>query len=224
MTQIQKALFEKREESYAAFQAKLIPNIDPETILGVRVPVLRALAKKLAGTKEANAFLRALPHAYLEENLLHGLILEREKDFDTCVFAIEAFLPHIDNWATCDIPSPKVFCAHKEALYPILQKWIASAHVYTCRFGLGMLMRHFLDGDFAPEVLELAASAAPGEYYVNMMVAWFFATALSKQWDAAIGYLEARRLDPDIHGKTIRKACESYRITPKQKAYLKGLK
>lgn len=203
---------------------KLVPNLDPETIIGIRVPALRAYAKELAGTPEAERFLDMLPHRYFEENMLHGLLLERKKEFGGCVAAFEDFLPYIDNWAVCDIPSPKVFGKHKEELYPILQKWIASAHTYTCRFGLEVLMRHFLDESFTPEVLALAASAKPGEYYVNMMVAWFFATALSKQWDEAVPYLERRALDPDIHLKTIRKACESYRITPEKKAYLKGLK
>ena len=217
-------LFALRDESYAAFQAKLTPNIPPEKFIGVRVPVLRALAKEYARDDEASQFLLALPHDWYDENMLHSLLLSAMKDYDAAVAAVDAFLPYVDNWAVCDILSPRAFRRHPAALIGDIQRWIASPHTYTCRFGMEMLMSHYLDDDFRPAYLEYPAAVRSTEYYVNMMTAWFFATALAKQWDATLPYLEQQRLDVWTHNKTIQKARESYRITPEQKDYLNSLK
>ena len=224
MTDIQKRLFALRDEGYAAFQQKLIPTADADTIIGVRTPALRQLAKALRGTPEAEDFLSALPHRYFDENQLHAFLISLERDFDRALCAVDAFLPHVDNWATCDQLSPKVFRKNRAALRTAIRGWLASEHPYTVRFGMGMLMEHFLDDDFSPDVLEAAAEVRREEYYVRMMQAWFFATALAKQYDAALPYLEQHLLDKWVHGKTIQKAVESYRITPEQKAYLKSLR
>ena len=217
-------LYSLKDEKYAAFQSKLVPTIPAEKFIGVRVPVLRQLAKKLSGTKEAEAFMSDLPHSYYDENMLHGLLIGEMKEFDHAITETEKFLPHIDNWAVCDTMSPKIFKDHKIELLSKIRKWSASPLPYTSRFGMEMLMTHFLDDDFKPEYLEIPASVKSKEYYVNMMIAWFFATALAKQWDAAIPYIENRRLNIWVHSKTIQKSCESRRITDEQKAYLKTLK
>lgn len=217
-------LFSLGEEDYARFQSRLTPTLPRERFIGVRVPALRKLAKSLAGSEAGESFLRTLPHFYYEENMLHALLLGEMRDFSRCLAAVEAFLPFIDNWAVCDGLSPKVFARHKEALLPKIEAWTVSSHVYTCRFGVGTLMRHFLDEDFRPELLALPASVRSDEYYVNMMLAWFFATALAKQWDAAFPYLMENRLSAWVHNKTIQKCCESYRITDTQKALLRTLK
>lgn len=217
-------LFALGDERYAGFQSVLIPNIPKETVIGVRMPMMRKLAKEIAGAEEMRAFLAELPHAYYDENILHSVLLSQMKDYDTCMEAVEAFLPHIDNWAVCDCLSPKAFAGHKPELLENIREWAKSEHVYTCRFGLEMLMTHFLDDDFKPEYLELPADVKLEDYYAKMMVAWFFATALAKQWDAAVVYLQQNRLEPWTHNKTIQKARESYRITAGQKEYLKTLK
>lgn len=217
-------LFELQDKKYAEFQAKLIPTIDKECIIGVRVPEIRKLAKQLFKEKNYEEFLRELPHKYYDEMLLHGLLIAEIKDYEICLREVNRFLPHVDNWAVCDILSPKVFGKNKEALLEQIKIWAASKEVYTCRFGMEMLMSHFLDGDFKPEYLELPAGVRSEEYYVNMMTAWFFATALAKQWEATIPYIEGGRLDVWTHNKTIQKARESYRITEEQKKYLNGLK
>lgn len=224
MEQIVQQLFELQDNAYADFQAKLTPGIPRESIIGVRLPLLRKMGKKLAGTREARLFLQELPHTYYDENLLHGLLISEEKNYDLCIEELEAFLPYVDNWAVCDTMSPKVFRKKKEELMKSIRKWTGASHVYTCRFGMGMLMRHFLDEDFRQEALEIPAKIRSDEYYINMMTAWLFATALAKQWDAAIGYLTEERLDVWTHNKTIQKARESFRITPEQKEYLKTLK
>ena len=221
---IRERLFALGDERYARFQSALIPNIPKETVIGVRMPMMRKLAKEIAGAEEMRAFLAELPHAYYDENILHSVLLSQMKDYDTCMEAVEAFLPHIDNWAVCDCLSPKAFAGHKPELLENIREWAKSEHVYTCRFGLEMLMTHFLDEDFRPEYLEIPAEVHSEEYYVNMMIAWFYATALAKQWDAAVSYIEEKRLNPWTHNKTIQKARESYRITPEQKEYLKTLK
>lgn len=213
-----------RDEKYAAFQVKLTPGISLETCIGVRVPEARKLAKKLMKGSEYVGFLEMLPHTYYDENMLHGLLLSEIKDYQVCLEQVERFLPYVDNWAVCDIMSPKVFKKHKEDLLPVFRRWSESDHVYTCRFGMEMLMSHYLDADFKPEYLEIPAAVKSEEYYVNMMIAWFFATALAKQWEAAIPYLEEERFSIWVHNKTIQKACESYRITDEQKAYLRTLK
>ena len=179
---IRERLFALGDERYARFQSALIPNIPKETVIGVRMPMMRKLAKEIAGAEEMRAFLAELPHAYYDENILHSVLLSQMKDYDTCMEAVEAFLPHIDNWAVCDCLSPKVFAGHKPELLENIREWAKSEHVYTCRFGLEMLMTHFLDDDFKPEYLELPADVKLEGYYAKMMVAWFFATALAKQW------------------------------------------
>ena len=224
MTDIQKRLFALQDVAYADFQARLTPTIPRERFIGVRVPALRKLAKELRGTDAAAAFLSALPHEYYDENMLHSLLLAEGKDFAASIAQVEAFLPYVDNWAVCDILSPKVFKKHKAELLPHLRLWAASEQPYTCRFALEMLMSHYLDDDFFPEVLAIPASVVSEEYYVNMMIAWFFATALAKQWDAAIPYLTNGSLGIWVHNKSIQKAIESYRITDEQKKYLRSLK
>lgn len=221
---IQEKLLALQDEKYKGFHSKLIPTISPETIIGIRMPVMRKLAKEYARDPESAEFLKQLPHTYYDENLLHALLVAEIKDYDTCVKEVERFLPYVDNWAVCDGFSPKVFQKNREKLIEKVREWSASERTYTCRFGMGMLMTHFLDEDFRPEYLEIPAAVHSEEYYVNMMIAWFYATALAKQWDAAIGYMEEQRLDPWTHNKTIQKARESYRITPEQKEYLKTLK
>lgn len=224
MTQVQKMLFAAQDPGYRAFHAKLMPTIEYERIIGVRIPALRSLARDLAGTALAEAFLETLPHAYYEENNLHGFLIGSIRDFSQCLAQVERFLPYIDNWATCDSLRPKSFARHKQALLPHIERWLASDHPYTCRFAMEMLMVHFLDGDFSPEYPQWVAAVVSQEYYVNMMIAWYFATALAKQWEEIVPYLEEGRLEPWVHNKTIQKAVESYRITPEQKAYLRKLK
>ena len=221
---IRETLFSLRDEKFAAFQARLIPNVAPERIIGVRTPALRKLAKTLRGSGEAEEFLKALPHDFFEENNLHAFLLCEMKDFDACVQAVEDFLPYVDNWATCDQMSPGVFRKNKQALLPYIRCWIASERCYTRRFGTGMLMSHFLDEDFREEYLRLVSDERSEEYYVNMMIAWYFATALAKQYEAALPYLENRRLDPWVHNKTIQKAVESFRVSDEHKACLRALK
>lgn len=224
MYNIREKLFSQADSEYAAFQAKLTPGVRPDKFIGVRVPMLREIAAEFSKTAECEAFLRELPHEYYDENLLHSILLGKIKDFGQCIEAVEHFLPYVDNWAVCDTLSPKTFTKHKKEILAKIGEWISSPHTYTCRFGLDMLMTHFLDNDFKPEYLELAASVESEEYYVRMMAAWFFATALAKQWDSTAPYIEQHRLPEWTHRKTIQKACESYRITPEQKQYLKLLK
>lgn len=217
-------LFELQDKEYAVFQCKLTPGVPEESFIGVRVPNARKLAKDIYKENEYEDFLKELPHKYYDENMLHGLILSEMKDYDKCICMVEAFLPYVDNWAVCDIMSPKVFKKHKDELIGKIREWSKSSHTYTCRFGMEMLMSHFLDEDFKPEYLEIVAAVHSEEYYVNMMIAWFMATALAKQWDATIGYITDEKLDTWVHNKTIQKACESYRITDEQKSFLKSLK
>ena len=224
MTEIQRRLFALQDAEYRAFQCKLMPTVAPETVIGVRTPALRELAKALSGTEAAEAFLAELPHRYYEENNLHGFLLCRIRDFDPCLAAVERFLPYVDNWATCDCLSPRAFARTPEALLGPIRRWLASDHVYTCRFAIGCLMRWFLDDRFAPEYPEMVASVRSEEYYVNMMIAWYFATALAKQYDAVLPWLEQRRLAPWVHCKTIQKACESFRVPEAHKNHLKTLK
>ncbi len=213
-----------RDEPYRAFTASLVPNIPPERILGVRLPALRQLAKEMKRAGVQEAFLRELPHRYHEENLLHAFLISLEKDYATALCETEAFLPFVDNWAVCDSFNPKVFAKHTDELLPVVKAWLQSGHEYTVRFGLETLMRFYLDDGFQDEILALAASVNDDAYYVHMMIAWLFATALAKQYDAALPYLEQRRLSPRTHNKTIQKAIESYRVTEEHKAYLKTLR
>lgn len=220
----QELLFQLQDKGYRDFHSKLIPTISEETIIGIRMPAMRKLAKEYAKDPESEDFLKQLPHTYYDENVLHALLVAEIRDYDTCVRKVEHFLPYVDNWAVCDVFSPKVFRKNRDKLIEKVREWSASKRPYTCRFGMEMLMTHFLDEDFRPEYLEIPVAVHSGEYYVNMMIAWFYATALAKQWDATVGYIEKHRLDPWTHNKTIQKARESYRITPEQKEYLKALK
>ena len=222
--EILKTLFALQDLKYRDFQANLMPTVDPETVIGVRTPELRRLAKEYAKTPESREFLKLLPHRYYEENNLHGFLLETVKDYGQAMEYVENFLPYINNWATCDMVCPKVFGKHLPELLEKIRVWIASGETYTVRFGLGMLMRFYLDEAFRPEYLELAASLRSEEYYVNMMTAWYFATALAKQYGAALPYLQERRLDPWTHNKTIQKALESRRISEEQKTCLRALR
>lgn len=224
MTELQNRLFTMRDAQYASFQSKLTPGIPEERFIGIRVPQLRAFAKVYSRETASDGFLKSLPHDYYDEDMLHGLLLSQLRDYDRCVSLVGHFLPYVDNWAVCDIMSPKVFGRHKPEFLAKVREWSASSHTYTCRFGLKMLMTHYLDNDFCSEYLEIPAAVRSEEYYVKMMVAWFFATALAKQWEATIPYIEHHRLAPWTHRKTIQKACESFRITPEQKVYLNTLK
>ena len=222
--EIRQGLFALKDEKYKEFQKKLIPTVDENTVIGVRTPVLRKYAKDVSGTPGAVIFMQTLPHEYYEENNLHGMLIETMKDYDECIAYLDEFLPYVDNWATCDLISPRVFKKHKDELLVKIKEWMASDRVYTIRFGMEMLMTHFLDEDFKPEYLGMAADVHSEEYYVNMMIAWFFATALAKQYEASLPYIENHCMDRWTHNKTIRKAIESYRITDEQKRYLKSLK
>ena len=221
---IRKELFSLQDLKYREMQVKIIPTVKPESIIGVRTPELRRMAKELAGREGIDAFLNDLPHRYFDENQLHAFILSGMKDYAECLAALERFLPYVDNWATCDQMSPKVFRKHRTELLMPINKWIASGETYIIRFGTGMLMEHYLDEDFDIAYLETVAKIRSEEYYVNMMTAWYFATALAKQYDAVLPFIENRRLDTWTHNKAIQKAIESYRITPEQKEYLKTLK
>ena len=224
MNELQTTLFGLQDLKYRDFHSRLMPGIDKDTIIGIRTPVLRKFAKEFAGTTEAETFLQELPHQYYEENNLHMMLLAGIKEYEKCVCEVERFLPYINNWATCDSPAPKCFAKHKEELLPKIRTWMASDHTYTIRYGIEMLMNLYLEEDFKPEYPKLAAAVQSEEYYVNMMIAWYFATALAKQWDAVLPYLEQRKLSPWVHRKTIQKAVESYRITDEQKIYLKSLR
>lgn len=224
MEAITEKLFELADTKYRDFQANLLPTVDKATIIGVRTPELRKLAKEMAGSAKAAAFMLELPHTYYDENQLHTFLISFCKDYDICIAQIEAFLPYIDNWATCDHLSPKILQKNPEDLVLHIKKWLASEHTYTIRFGMKMLMSFYLEASFQPEYLAWVAGVQSEEYYVKMMVAWYFATALAKQYDTAVPYLEQRKLEQWTHRKTIQKACESYRITAEQKAYLRTLR
>ena len=225
MNELQQHLFGMRDAAYAAFIAKLTPGFPPSHFIGVRVPLLRTIARSFAKEEAASqSFLSHLPHSYYEEDMLHGMLISLVKDYDRCLDLIDRFLPYVDNWAVCDTLSPKVFAKHKAQLLENILRWSSSSHTYTCRFGLRMLMTHFLDDSFSADFLEIPAAIRSEEYYVKMMVAWFFATALAKQWEATLPYLKKRQLDPWTHRKTIQKAIESYRIPPERKDYLRTLR
>ncbi len=217
-------LAESGNEKYRDFQSNLVPNIPKETILGVKTPDMRKIAKEIKGTEEAEEFLTQLPHKYYEENLVHFFLIAMIKDFDECVKAVETFLPYVDCWPVCDQSSPKVFTKNHEKLLPLIRKWMGSEHVYTVRFGIRMLMNEFLGDDFRPEFLEWVAEVKGEDYYIKMMVAWYFATALAKKYDESIVYMEERRLEPWTHKKAIQKAIESFRVSDEHKVYLKTLR
>ena len=220
---IRTELYHLQDTEYKAFHCGLIPNIDPDRVIGIRMPQLKAYAKSLKNA-DMSAFLRDLPHKYYEENNLHGILIMGVKDYDESLKAINTFLPYVDNWATCDMLRPISFKKHRPELLEEIKRWLSAEHTYTIRFGLEMLMLHFLEEDFKPVYLKWAAGIQSTEYYVNMMLAWYFATALAKQWEASLPYIENCCLEPWVHNKSIQKAIESYRITPEQKAYLRTLK
>lgn len=222
--EVREELFRLQDVEYREFQSGVIPTNDPGTTIGVRTPALRKLAKQLARREDVNVFLDDLPHLYFDENQLHAFIVSEMRDYATCLAEVERFLPYVDNWATCDQMSPRVFKRHRQELLEPIRSWIASGETYTVRFGVGMLMEHYLDEDFDPTYLDMVAGIRSEEYYVRMMVAWYFATALAKQYDVTVPYLEERRLDAWTHNKTIQKAVESRRISPEQKDYLRGLR
>lgn len=218
-----KQLQSLQDLKYRDFQAKLIPNIDKSTIIGVRMPDLRKLAKKI-DENEAKIFMQDLPHTYYEENMLHSILISNMKDYDKCIKYLEEFLPFVDNWAVSDCISPNVFKKNTDQLIAHIKLWSQSTHTYTVRVAICLLMKYFLDEEFNVKYLQIATRIKSEEYYVNMMIAWFFATALAKQWDDVIFVLEDNLLESWTHNKTIQKARESFRITPEQKQYLKSLK
>jgi len=217
-------LFRMRDVDYALLQAKIIPTVAADRIIGVRTPALRALAKDLYKDRNKEDFLSCTPHQYFDEDQLHAFVVSLEKDFDKCIAEVDAFLPFIDNWATCDQLSPKAFKREPEKLLQYIQSWIKSDQTYTVRFAVRMLMQHFLDERFDVGYADMVAKVKSQEYYINMMIAWYFATALVKQYEWTVPYLEGKRLDGWVHNKTIQKSVESCRITDEQKAYLKTLK
>ena len=225
-TPIQERLFSFKDEAYKDFNKKLIPNIDEDTMIGIRTPVLRKFANDFFKAERAQAadFMKSLPHRYFEENNLHAFFIENIKDFDTALFETERFLPFIDNWATCDLFAAPVLKKHPEAVYKKILEWIRSKHAYTVRYAIGLLLSNYLDGLFKPEMLKVVAGVQSQEYYVNMMIAWYFSFALIKQYDAAVPYIEKKALAPFTHNKSIQKALESRRIPPDTKAYLRTLK
>ena len=234
-SELVKRLLAEQDLEYRDFHASLLPNIDKKTIIGVRVPTMRKIAREIADSAtpaELAKFMDKLPHRYFEENQVHLFVAERIKNADECLRRIEQFLPYIDNWAVCDGKSPKALLKDERRFYAKIREWLESPRPYTVRFGVNMLMAFFLDARFDREQLELVASidenrfddSGSERYYVQMVVAWYFATALAKQWDAAFPYIKGRKLSPWIHAKSIQKACESYRITDAQKKTLRGLK
>lgn len=222
MSTVQQDLLTMQNREYREFHKKLIPTVDETLVIGIPVPILRQYAKTLG--EQESAFLQQLPHTYYEENMLHGLLLSLEKDMDLCLERLNGFLPFVDNWAVCDSLRPKCFGKQKARLLSEIQKWLASSHSYTLRFGIEMLMVHFLEEDFNPVYLQWVAKIKSQEYYVNMMIAWYFATALSKQWEPTLPYITGYQLSPFVHNKTIQKAVESYRISKEQKQLLKTYK
>lgn len=221
---IRERLLSMKDGEYADFQRKLMPTVRPESVIGVRTPALRAFAKEIACTAQAEAFLNELPHKYYDENNLHAMLIEKIKPFDEAVARVEAFLPYVDNWATCDILKPRAFKKDLPALTERIKVWVASGKTYTVRFGIEMLMNFFLDSEFMPEQLETVAAVESSEYYVNMMRAWYFATALAKQREATLPMIEGMSLDAWTHNKTIQKAVESYRISDDDKALLRTMR
>lgn len=221
---IEKELFKLQDKKYREIQVKTITNIDPDTIIGIRTPELRKLGKKLYKEGNYKEFINDLPHKYFDENQLHAFIISEIKDYDECLNEFNMFLPYIDNWATCDQSTPKVFSKNKDKLLKEIKKWIKSKEAYTIRFGISMLMRNFLDEDFKEEYLEMVSKIRSNEYYVNMMIAWFFATALAKKYDSTISYIVDNKLDTWTHNKAIQKSIESYRVTDEHKNYLRSLK
>ena len=221
---IKKKLFEMQDIGYRDFHAKLMPTVDKEKIIGIRIPVLRKFAKEIVNTPYACEFMSALPHEYYEENNLHAFLIAEIKDFDECIAELEVFLPYINNWATCDSLRPECFKSNTDRLLRYIYKWLGSDKPYTVRFAIEVLMVYYLDERFKPEYMDSVSKIKSDEYYVNMMIAWYFATALAKQYEAAIPYIKSKTLSPWVHNKTISKAIDSYRISKETKEYLKTMK
>ncbi|MBP5654091.1 MAG: DNA alkylation repair protein [Clostridiales bacterium] len=221
---IRQRLLAQQDKKYKEMQERIINTVPADSIIGVRTPELRQMAKELSKMEDVGEFLSDLPHELFEEDQLHAFIISGMRDYSLCMAELVRFLPYVNNWATCDQMSPKVFRKHKDELLDQIKIWIASDHTYTVRFGVGMLMEHFLDEDFDIRYPKMVAKLRSDEYYVNMMIAWYFATALAKQYDDILPFIEKNKLDTWTHNKTIQKACESFRITPEQKEYLKSLK
>ncbi len=221
---IEKELYALRDEKFREFHCRLMPNVEAERVIGVRTPEQRKLAKKLYGMPGTEKFMLSLPHRYYEENNLHGMLIELIKDYDKCILELDRFLPYVDNWATCDCIRPKIFKKHLQELLVPIYRWIASDKPYVVRFGIEMLMCYYLDEHFDVKYPRLVASVESDEYYVNMMIAWYFATALAKQYDVVIPYIKERKLSKDVHNKIIQKAIESYRVTDEHKEYLRTLR
>ena len=222
--EIREQLFALQDLNYKEFQSKLIPSVHPDSVIGVRTPELRKLAKELGRREDIRVFLGDLPHSFFDENQLHAFLISDIREYEKCIAQVNRFLPYVDNWATCDQMSPKVFQKHRAELLSEIENWIPAEETYTVRFGIGMLMRYYLEDAFDPAYPEMVAEIRSEEYYINMMIAWYFATALAKQYQTILPYLEEKRLDPRTHNKTIQKALESYRITSGQKDELKRLK
>ena len=222
--EIRNELFKMQDIEYRDFNSKLIPTVKKEDMIGIRTPELRKYAKKLIKSEEMEEFLHSLPHKYFDENQLHAFIISEIRDFKICMDELINFLPYLDNWATCDQLSPKIFKKYRNDLLPHIYEWLKSDKIYTVRFGIGMLMEHFLDEDFKSEYPEMVAAVRSEEYYINMMTAWYFATALAKQYESILPFIEGNKLDTWAHNKSIQKAIESNRISAEQKNYLKGLK
>lgn len=223
-TYVREKLFSLRDEKYREFNIKLIPTVSPETVIGVRTPDLRLIAKEIWKDGGAYEFMSDLPHKYYEENNIHAFLTERINDFDKTVEELDRFLPYVDNWATCDQMNPKIFKKHTDELLPVIKRWLSSGETYTVRFALGALMSCYLDDHFTPEINSIAASVKSDEYYINMMQSWYFATALAKRYDETITFIEDGKLSPWVHNKAIQKSVESRRIDDKTKNYLKTLK
>ena len=221
-TEIRKRLMDLKDEDYKKFHCGLMPGVDPDRVIGVRTPQMRKLAADIMKQQPdlAEEFLRSLPHTYYDENNVHGFLIAGRKDFDKCVGEIEAFLPYVDNWATCDMIRPKVFSKHPEEVLPHIERWLASGHTYTIRFGIRMLMDYYLDDAFETRYADMVAAVRSEAYYVNMASAWYFATALAKQYDETVVYLQRKRLAEGVHNKAIQKAIESNRVSPEHKQEL----
>lgn len=227
MQEITTQLFIMQDNEYKEFHGRLMPTVNPDTILGIRVPILRKFSNQLAKSlskEKLLEFMNELPHKYYEENNIHAFLIEKIKDFDECIVALEKFLPFVDNWATCDMMNPKILKKNTQQLFCKIKEWIVSPHVYTIRYGIGMLMRYFLDDNLKTEYLDMVAAVKSDEYYVNMMKAWFFATALAKQYEATLPYIKKKRLDNWSHNKAIQKSIESFRVPKEHKEELKRYK
>lgn len=224
MEKILSLLFSKQDLAYCAFQAPLIPNLDKDLFIGVRLPELKKMAKEIGDKEFVKEFIKELPHHYYDENQLHAFVIANIKDYETCLKEVERFLPYIDNWAVCDTLKPNVFKKNKTKLINRIKEWLSSDHIYTQRFAIGQLMSLYLNEEFKEEYLELVSHIRSEEYYLNMMIAWYFATALAKQYDATIKYMEAKKLSTWVHNKAIQKALESYRVSDEHKEYLRSLK